>query len=691
MNPDVIQFQCSACQTVLTVPAHMAGVSGPCPMCGQTVTSPRAAPTFGQGFAPAPPSPQTINPAPQETQFPQGGAAVPLPHMISQHLQPLGGSSPGGFLGQGTPAQPPPPPAWQQPGLGQTLLGGMPVPPTMASAGPPSGFLPPRRPEGQPPQAPAPPPSGPISWGAGAPQQPAFSGGQTTTVLPQQRGPHHSSLIPGAPTLPTLGSSNPLVEAGVHGSLLGRSIPAAAPTAPPTLPALGDASPAAVPPSRPSADLRTQRARKKAVAGRASNVFMFSLALLLLVGFLAAVGWLFREPILEIVHRYLPAIMGKEQAPVAAVPQLDLPSPVTASAELKAPAPVVAEPQPATVNVPPASTPNFDPEEPQTKKAQPATPADLVAALNPPSLAPASPTSPPFPEAKEPEATSKSTATAPGLMEVPSKTVAPGIQSGGSDDPAAVLAKSEVKLDVPPEAVPAAEALKSFLNATSLEERLKHTLAAETMRPLMERYYAAHAPGPILVDAIGLVRLDPKPQLGGGAHAVFGVESKTWEFPVPVMLEHSGGRFRVDWLSFIEFKDRLLEQFLQGYQEGPARFHVGITRTHYFDDKIPNSASKDAYRISPAPPNPFLSTVFVDKDSPLGRELRDKIPWDAQVWAIVELEWIRLGTQQWVQLSAIPQLNWYSVPAAPKATRPGSSTSLGEVPTEIQRAVPIGR
>ena len=44
MNPDMLQFQCGFCHTILTVPAQMAGVSGPCPSCGQTVTSPTPAP-----------------------------------------------------------------------------------------------------------------------------------------------------------------------------------------------------------------------------------------------------------------------------------------------------------------------------------------------------------------------------------------------------------------------------------------------------------------------------------------------------------------------------------------------------------------------------------------------------------------------------------------------------------------------
>jgi hypothetical protein len=291
-----------------------------------------------------------------------------------------------------------------------------------------------------------------------------------------------------------------------------------------------------------------------------------------------------------------------------------------------------------------------------------------------------------------------------GLLEVPSRPVEAGIKSSEASsgnrtakisepgDPTD-LVKTPPKLDgVPENAMPAAEALQKFLAASGLEERMRYTLAPESMRNYMERYYAANSAGPVHVDTIAFVRLDPKPQIGSGAHAVFGLESRQWQFPVPVMLEESKDGFRVDWLSFVEFKDRLLERFFHEYTQGPALFHVGLTRTHYFEDGVPNADQKDAFTVTSAPTNPFSATIFVDKKSALGQELKDKIPWGTQVWAIAELEWLKLGDQKWVQLAAVPQLNWYSVPttsAADSSKAPSSSSSGG--PTEVQRAVPIGR
>ncbi len=434
----------------------------------------------------------------------------------------------------------------------------------------------------------------------------------------------------------------------------------------------------------PTAGYSSSRSRPLHKPKRATNVFMIGLALLFLGGFLVAAGWLFREPIQQAIALAKGLISGAGSIHEVAEAE---PAATTGAAGKTGPegTPAATPATPPAENKPVLPKASFDPEE-ATLQGLSATPPALPEDAPMIRKAEASTTPDTASLAKEPsaEASPAMVATKADSTSAPQQAAPPASQS-----------QPRLMDNVTEEAKPAAEALKKFLSARSLDERLQHTLAADVMKPIMQRYYSSNSEGPILVDAIALVRYDPKPQIGGGAHAVFGLESKTWEFPVPVMLEMNEGRFKVDWLSFVEFKDRLLEKFLSEPQEGPARFHVGITRTHYFEDKVPNTAAKDAFRISPAPPNPFTSVIFVEKESDLGRELRDKIPWGAQVWAIVELEWMKAGPQQWVQLSGVPQLNWYSVPAAPKAGIPAPRNSSfaddPQVPTETQKAVPVGR
>lgn len=684
MNPDIIQFQCSACQSVLTVPAHLAGVSGPCPTCGQTVTSPAAMPSFGgQGFG-APSYSNTQAPVQQPQPTYEAPAlntmpAQPMPGSVMGTIQPTMNS---GLLGGGAtfpnaPQQPQPAPSWQTPGLGQTMMAvNQPAqsgftPPPLAQPSLSGSLLPPQRNEGQFPMSGGlPQASGnPMAWGSGLNPAAPPAALQEPLGMPQ-RNSGQSSLIPGS-SLPAMGGFGDRQEPS---SLLSQAIPSA-----PLTPSKSDSFGGAPPPlpfQQPANSGVRARSLKK--PKRSANVAMIGLAVLLLVAVVAAAGWLFREPILQLAERFMPKSAHAELATLPdgqkpAAPVIDI---------------VPSDPKMAE-SAPVETTASFDPSEvaPASLKATPATTEEIAKATVPTS------------ETGTPETTTASAlpvaTKGSSLMEAPTVSNNNGTKQATLDGSALTASdRGEIILDVPPEAKPAADALQKFLAATTLEERLKYTLAVDSMKPLMEEYYSKEPSRPIPVDAIGLVRLDPKPQLGGGAHAVFGVESKTWKFAIPVMLEERDGSFKVDWLSFVEFKDRRLENYLTNFQEGQALFHVSMTRTHYFEDKVPNSGNKEAFRINPAPPNPFSATVFVDKDSALSRDLRDKIPWGAQVFAIVGLEWMKLGNQAWVQMSAVPQLNWYSVPNAPKAVKASSSilkSESTEVPTETQKAVPIGR
>ncbi len=433
-------------------------------------------------------------------------------------------------------------------------------------------------------------------------------------------------------------------------------------------------------------------------------MFMFALAVLFLTGSLGIIGWMFRSQVMTLVHQVYPglasestAVAGTDPTPAPDSPPAlpDIPEKATTA---ETPATPAQTPQEATS---PPSMPSmaFDPSEEMPRRAIPATSEEIAStvrenptregmtgsvAIPPPDFSPTVPDSGPkdLPGTEPLDEKEMLEVMTPGSTAIAERNL-----SSQRDGPFTAIK------DLEPEAMPAAEAPRAFLEAADVQERLAHTLGADAMAPLMERYYSRTADGPVIVDTVQFVRYDPEPQVGAGAHAVFGLGSPTWEYPIPVMLEETKEGWRVDWLAFVEFKDRLLEKFLDKYQEGPARFHVGISRTHFFDDSLPNADSRDAFRVGPAPPNPFLHTIFLSKDSPLATKLKRDISWGSQVWAIVELQWRRMGNDKWVELVAVPQLNWYSVPAiqaaGPAPIPPedsGASTS-----EDIPRALPAGR
>jgi hypothetical protein len=270
---------------------------------------------------------------------------------------------------------------------------------------------------------------------------------------------------------------------------------------------------------------------------------------------------------------------------------------------------------------------------------------------------------PPIPApAAEPRSASQAPPPAPNLVEVPNPLPSPPDDTPASESPAPTRPAPQapptpVIAEVPAEAQPALDALQKFLTAPTWEERLKVVQGAEIMRPLMQSYYASMPDGPLHVAKIGLIRHDKAPQTGP-PHCVFQIGGGDVKRPLPIMVEQSPEGWKVDWLTFTEFKDNLLARFMESPQEGPKRFHVLVRRTHYFDDNVPDLEKKICVEVQ-APMPPFVGSVFANKGTPVANILDRYLGWQVdQAAAVVELEWRREGDQQWVELTNLPQFNW---------------------------------
>ena len=668
MSQDILHFQCMACQAPLTVPVHLAGVSGPCPKCGATVTSPPA------------PGPEPLAVPPMPSMAPQDlphGATMPQQQSYPPPQEQPAASGWGGHEM---------PPQQQQPGAHPTPA---PTPPAGYAAtdtAPAPTTLPPRRLPGQAPVA-----------GSLMNQQglggfgPVASGMATPSPTPQWNLPGAAEPVP----MPERAIEDPMTTilrgTGAQPTSELDSDPRnlAAAAAPWSAPA-----PAPVSIPQQAMDVRLGGRRK------GGGKVIAALAALLLVGALGAAGWYFQEPIKGLAERYF-----------ASNPASDVAEPVT-----------VAETQEAATA---SDTAPFDPlakpaqglpvDKPMpfiVRNAAPGTgtPMPPVPGMTSPILGSTSPPMPPLTEIK-PAVVPEPPAAMPPVPAAPKATIVenapaetarkaqhiPGTALGKragandalievtSDKPAATApgpgsaqstttagTTKEVLVQVTPEGKRAAEALQTFFAARNLSERMPLTLGSENMKSLMERYYAKKDSGAIDVDEIKLLRFDPAPETGGGPHCVFTVASKLWKHPIPVMLQEEGGAYKVDWLAFVEFRDNLLFEFLSQYQDlpAPALFHVGIRRTHYFEDDVPNLAEKDCFEIQPPLPT-YVGYVFVPKNTPLASDLASRLSWETlTAYVIVELRWRRLGEMKWVELTAVPQLNWYSFPRKVQAGQP---------------------
>lgn len=229
------------------------------------------------------------------------------------------------------------------------------------------------------------------------------------------------------------------------------------------------------------------------------------------------------------------------------------------------------------------------------------------------------------------------------------------------------LPPAQLTVDAPPETQPALDVLKKFFEAATWEQRLAYVQSPESMRPIMQKYYATASDGPLHISHIQLIRQDKAPETGP-PHCVFQVAGGGLQQPLPIMVESTEEGWKVDWLTFTEFKDDLLVKYLESFQPQPARFHVLIRRAHYFDDDVPALDKKTCFQVSPPMPG-FSGDVFVVKGTALARDLDRHLGWDiTQAAVVVQLQWRSEDRYQWVELTDLVQYNWRNGdPPPPKA------------------------
>ena len=421
-----------------------------------------------------------------------------------------------------------------------------------------------------------------------------------------------------------------------------------------TLPARRSASPRpALPPfpNRPS---------------RGSNLLRLAIAVVMLLGCVGIIGYLAKGTLLDLYHQHLAPLISGEDAdtlPDSSASTLTLEKPTGADPESSKPVPQDSPPPPepptktppkveSLVTAPPPPAPN-----PASPSAPSTAPSTTEPAMTEPTPAPSKPAevvakATPVPMDQLPKVGEPPPASGglTNLMEVPGAGTSTGSSTSALEG-----------TEVPKEAKPAADALVEFLKAESLDAKTRFILGATDpqIKALIDRYYGQAPAEPIEVTNLTYIRHDPNPEVGGGMQCVFSVASKEWTYPIPVMLQQTKDGFKLDWISFIEFKDNWLEKFVQSFRPNPGRFHVGIKRTHYFERDVPDLDGKDCFIIQP-PSGHFEVAVFVPKNTPLAEMLKRELTWSTQqAYVLAEIQWREDGTNQWIELTAVPQLNWY--------------------------------
>ncbi|MEY4484699.1 MAG: hypothetical protein RL693_2151 [Verrucomicrobiota bacterium] len=229
--------------------------------------------------------------------------------------------------------------------------------------------------------------------------------------------------------------------------------------------------------------------------------------------------------------------------------------------------------------------------------------------------------------------------------------------------PVPVVAEAPKAVAIPPvrlTSVPAAaqsafDVLRRFLEVPTWSERANYVKNPVVVKPLMEKYASTSGDGPIVVSSINFLERYTKDK---DSYCTFEVSGGFLPHPVLAIVEQpANGPAQVDWESFVEFKDDQLLKFLESNGAPNQKFRVTMQRIHYFDKDVPNLESKDSFGVR-QPNAPYEGHVFIEKNSALGVQLANQLPWGKDLLVIAELTWKTNGKDHWVELQAINSYGW---------------------------------
>jgi hypothetical protein len=220
-----------------------------------------------------------------------------------------------------------------------------------------------------------------------------------------------------------------------------------------------------------------------------------------------------------------------------------------------------------------------------------------------------------------------------------------------------ITAPPTQKVIPPVQATAAAEAaLRAFLAAPDWAARSVYVLQPEIVKSAMESYSRVVADGPTAYQSITIEQsqIDAK---SGGTLFIFQVIIAALPSGIPVAVMETPSGWLVDWQTFIEFRDDLFKQFVDGPAEVTKRFHLIVTQA-------PATAAPQANEYFETfviePPLPGRGQrAFVKKQSPVAATCTSATANGGIFTPLVELTKRKTAAgQSYLEISKIIATDW---------------------------------
>ncbi len=221
----------------------------------------------------------------------------------------------------------------------------------------------------------------------------------------------------------------------------------------------------------------------------------------------------------------------------------------------------------------------------------------------------------------------------------------------------------------PAKASAAAEAaLKAFLDAPDWANRAAHTLSSDSLLSEMEKYSHTVPDGPTPYQSISIQNSYTDKRTGD---TLFIYQVITPEHPVgfPVAVSETSDGWRVDWQTFVEFRDDHFVKFADGPVDETRRFHLIVSAPP--PDRAKNSENEHFSSFLLSPPLPDRERLaYVSKASDIHSTLQAATADDALFAPVLELTKRKTPDgKTYLEITGIPASDW--LPTSPDSALSG--------------------
>ncbi len=314
---------------------------------------------------------------------------------------------------------------------------------------------------------------------------------------------------------------------------------------------------------------------------------------------------------------------------------------------------------PSETHVEPAVFPADEIETPEAPPASP--PGESNAATAPSPESPASAEDPPATPVPG-SGVAKAESSAPGSSHIMLNLRAEPSSANKAGGPEAASPMSvAVMPDLDGEAAKAAISVHGLVNATRVEDVLPWIYDADRLAPLVRGYHETQPLRPLSNAVIDLAHEGTIPDSNAKVF-IFNIMHSECASGFPVSAEQTPQGYRIDWQSYVQWRDEWLRNFAQNKTADTQMLFVVLRRTHYFNDDVPDLDGKLAFKLTSAVPGDEGVVAFADRDSELGRSLEETFKWRKLYFPVVELKWVsESGADKFVRLTRIVRPTWRRV------------------------------